>query len=385
MFSKNDISKCYSGMDEAGRLILTPEFRASLARAGHPFPEVRGRALDAADSERDERADFYRTLEALYAKIRHSGRAATSADISAMDEMAPTWDMQEHAAETLARFKRVRGMDGVPDADVRRIFELEQAYARARLESRKQKLGTPTFNGKPLLVMLLLAFFLPVMRAQGPQPIGIFGGTPVIGAACALLPANNVGGAPTAFLNQSGQLFTCKGTPPATTGVWALYGPFDSFQGTGNAVTMNGSDVTLFSFNVPPLATGGCYRLDYEIGAGLSSATIKVKIDGSIISMPFTAASITGVNVSVAGVLYCNNAGTQSSQTLTYTLGVAGWLTFYTPNSGWDYSLGGPPEGDAPISTPAAIDWSQGHVLTITANQASGSVVPGFAHISGGR
>jgi hypothetical protein len=95
---------------------------------------------------------------------------------------------------------------------------------------------------------------------------------------------------------------------------------------------------------------------------------------------------LTAVNVSLSALQYCNVPGSQATQSLIYTLGAASFLTFATPNSAWDYATGATgAENDPPVGTPAAIDWSKSHVLTLTANQASGSVTPQYLSVQGGR
>jgi hypothetical protein len=372
-----DVSQFYSGMDEQGRLILTPEYARACEGYSKLWKGFRGRAMDAEgrgrwpppmrtrafDEGDDPRDEYYRELEAEYEKLRGKPSAGSWRNLESVSEQHGMSDPRAHAAETAKKGECWN-----------REEQLQRDYDLARKAAR----------GLAVLLCLIALSVLPV-RAQ-PQAGVIYGtapGIPPLGAACQWQPWQT--GTPNAYLTPTGQIIVCQTATGSSVGIWSFYQNFNVFQGTGSAVTMNGSDVSLFTFIVPPLAAGGCYHLDYGVGAGLSSATIKVKIDGTIISTPFTAASITGVNVSVAGVLYCNNAGTQSAQTLTYLLGAAGFVTtFFTANSGWSYSAGGPSENDAPISTPAAIDWSVPHTLSITANQANGSVVPAYAHVSGG-
>jgi hypothetical protein len=375
-----DTSRFYSGMTDDGKLILTPEYARACEGYAELWKGFRGRAVDAEgrgrwpppmrtrafDEGDDPRDEYYRELEAEYEKLRGKPSAGSWRNLESVSEQHGMGDPRAHAAETATR-----------GGCWNREEELQKSYDEARRTARG--LGTS------LAILLLACISVLPLRAQ-PQPGVIYGtapGIPPIGAHCQWQPWQT--GTPNAYLTPNGQVIVCQTATGSNVGVWSFYQSFNAFQGTGSAVNMNGSDVSLLTFTVPPLAAGGCYRIDYGVGAGLSSATIKVKIDGTTISTPFTAGSNTGVNVSIAGVLYCNNAGTQSAQTLTYTFGAAGFVTtFFTPNSGWSYSAGGPSENDSPISTPAAIDWSVPHTLTITANQASGIVVPNYAHLSGG-
>jgi hypothetical protein len=168
--------------------------------------------------------------------------------------------------------------------------------------------------------------------------------------------------------------------------VWSVLQTFNSFQAGGTAVTMNGSDQTLYSVSLPPLRPGGCFAISYGIGAGLDTATLKLKIDGTTISTPFTAGSLTAVDVSLSGLQYCNLPASQANQSLIYLGGASAFLNFATPNSAWSYATGATgAENDPPVGTPSAVDWSVPHALTLTASQSGGSVTPQYLNIQGGR
>jgi hypothetical protein len=147
---------------------------------------------------------------------------------------------------------------------------------------------------------------------------------------------------------------------------------FTSFQGTTSSFAPGGSEVTIYSVSAPALAAGACYSIEYGL-MGLSGATVKIKVDGTMVSEPsagFTAADLS------AQVRYCNNTGTQNSQTLFYTQPV-----FYAVSSGF------PQNGTAPgaenwVNTPSAINWSTGHTITLTLQQASGSVAGAYFHLA---
>jgi hypothetical protein len=375
-------SQCYSGMDSSGKLIFTPWFaevcarHAGRAQAFDAAPEIQPDPHDRAREERN------RELQATYDACR-GNRAATVADVATMDNaLFPGFDVRTHAAETIGRFKRTRGLDSLTDGECRRILQIEASYEDARRQSRNsQKLGAITFNGATLL-MMLLACFLPALHAQEqPQPIGIYGssaGVPPIGGGCTPIPFNS--GVPNAYLTQAGQFVACE------AGVWSVVQTFNSFQAGGTAVTMNGSDQTLYSVSLPPLRPGGCFAISYGIGAGLNTATLKLKIDGTTISQPFSTGSLTAVNVSLSGLQYCNLPASQANQSLIYLGGASAFLNFATPNSAWSYATGATgAENDPPVGTPSAVDWSVPHALTLTASQSGGSVTPQYLNIQGGR
>jgi hypothetical protein len=133
-------SQCYSGMDSSGKLIFTPWFaevcarHAGRAQAFDAAPEIQPDPHDRAREERN------RELQAAYDACR-GNRAATVADVATMDDaLFPGFDVKEHAAETIGRFKRTRGLDGLPASDVERLYDLERSYESARRESRSHVL-----------------------------------------------------------------------------------------------------------------------------------------------------------------------------------------------------------------------------------------------------
>jgi hypothetical protein len=369
--------QCYSGCDATGRLILTGEFRRSID--AH-YARQRARATDAApdDEEPDEQARIA-AMQAFYDRAR--GKAERIPDRDAflhpqLNNLPLEAERTRKAGETMSGiapeehqkrldyFKKTHPNLTTDQADdeVESLMELENYYA-----SRRALLA--------LIFFIAFLFAAPSMHAQV-QPVPIYGGAPTIGTTCANAPANS--GTPTAFLTAAGGIISCQG------GLWQTW-PFAVFRGAGSAVTMNGSDTPIFSIVLPPLPSAGCFDLSYGIGSGLSSATIKLAIDGTTISTPFSPGSVTGVDISVTALRYCNT-GSQTAQTLVYELGAAGWLTFVTPNAGWDFS-GGAGVGsssDSPVSVPPSINWASPHVLTVSVSQASGSVTPEYLRISGG-
>jgi hypothetical protein len=214
-------------------------------------------------------------------------------------------------------------------------------------------------------------------QQQAPVQTSIWmGSSPTLGASCVGPEYAGIGAV--IFLTSTGSLTTCA------AGIWQPW-PFGIFLGGQTAVAMTGTDVPLFTASLPPLAPGGCFDISYGVGAGLNGGTLKLQIDGNTISQPFTASSLTQVNINVFGLILCNLPGTQTVQQLTYLGGPAAFISnFWTPNSSWSYPTATPLENDAPVSTPASIDWSKGHTFTLTAAQSSGSVTPQYLRIKGG-
>ena len=154
------------------------------------------------------------------------------------------------------------------------------------------------------------------------------------------------------------------GSPAGGAGAGGSVGGTAGPTGT---LAMNGSDVTLYTFaGVPALAAGACYEFK-GVMMGSSSYTVKVKVDGITISTPISGASggyYVGFNT-----LYCNNAGSQTAQSLVpfYAYYVAVYQQAQGPIN---YFGEGP--GSYPIA-PQAINWATTHTITVTINAASGT------------
>jgi len=72
-----------------------------------------------------------------------------------------------------------------------------------------------------------------------------------------------------------------------------------------------------------------------------------------------------------SGIFYCNS-GSQNSQILFYDFtGAANPLASAQGIDSW-------------VNSPPAVDWSLPHVLSVTVNQASGTVTGQYLRISGG-
>jgi hypothetical protein len=196
---------------------------------------------------------------------------------------------------------------------------------------------------------------------SAPTQTSIWSGNPTIGSTCIAPYTPGV----SIYLTPGGSLVTC----PNSGGVWASW-PFGQFQGTQSAVNMTGSDVPLFTFVLPPLGPGACYEWQYAIGPS-TSAVVKVYVDSSVVSQPYTWPISSIIGYAVGPDQYCNNSSSQTSQVLV-------WLAPPFPDS--DLSS----YSDQWINYPPNIDWSKGHVLTITANQSSGSIIPEYARVWGG-
>lgn len=137
---------------------------------------------------------------------------------------------------------------------------------------------------------------------------------------------------------------------------------FASLQGSTGAIAENGTDVTIYTVtNVPPLASGACYRLFFGETDTTAGVTLKIFVDSVLVATPAVASAAALVQ---GNILYCNQPGTQAAQGLIYT----------TPL----FSGGGPSlvssNHDQVFNTPAAVDWSTSHTIYLKANAASGGV-----------
>ncbi len=149
----------YSGMTQDGKVILTPEFAASLAQAGLPPPaciEVahpRGYALDSADRghQPDEDGALNLALNLAYARLLHGDNADSGANLDeTFAGVAPLFNnFEERAQATRGRgtfegfisadpasearlfteLKQARGWDRSADDVMRINFALENSYA----------------------------------------------------------------------------------------------------------------------------------------------------------------------------------------------------------------------------------------------------------------
>jgi hypothetical protein len=155
---------CYAGTTKDGRMILTPQFEASLRRHyaanGWPLrsPIAAGPAfaMDSAPADatrpNDDNDERYAALEQAYARAHRNPIGLSQGELSLFEHREMLDDLAGAAAETtargdremrvqtdseyllaIARFKRARGMDSWPAADVRRLYDLEAAYQRIRL------------------------------------------------------------------------------------------------------------------------------------------------------------------------------------------------------------------------------------------------------------
>ena len=103
----------YSGMTQDGKVILTPEFAASLAQAGLPPPaciEVahpRGYALDSADRghQPDEDGALNLALNLAYARLLHGDNADSGANLD---------ETFAGVAPTVQQFRGTRASDSWP-------------------------------------------------------------------------------------------------------------------------------------------------------------------------------------------------------------------------------------------------------------------------------
>jgi len=140
----------------------------------------------------------------------------------------------------------------------------------------------------------------------------------------------------------------------------------------GAPVNMTGADLAVLSATLPALPQTGCWHISYGVGA-LSNATIKLVVDGTItISQPLpTGEAGAPAGLAFTGIFYCN-LGSRTTQVLYYDFTGA-------PNP-----LASAAGIDSWVNTPPSVDWSLPHVLSVTVNQASGTVTGQYLRISGG-
>jgi hypothetical protein len=128
-------------------------------------------------------------------------------------------------------------------------------------------------------------------------------------------------------------------------------------------ITDIGSNVTLYSYAAPALAAGTCYELRFWLhNPGVATQPFIYAGSTKIATIWSSDASNTD---GIWDIEYCNNAGVQNAQTVTYHgsyYGNGPPANFY-PN-------GSTVEG--PTVTPTGVDWSTGHTITIQSLAASG-------------
>lgn len=356
---------CYEGITADGKMILTPAFKRSIAAfyqsRGEPIPSIcrepgHARAMDSAPDDlpdNPDRAARYKAMEDAYAALLHKPCGQYDAPLTNLDIQAHARDTQirgerdlgrpsvEDQAAAVARHRRVKCMDGAAKLSRNDWLEIE-------LELRRQFWPA---------MLLIICWCLPSLHAQQPtMPVALFSGGATLGTPCQFAPANS--GVPSGYLSPSGTIETCAIVPGRTLGFWQIANqPFQISLPQAAAVAMNGSDQVLYSANLPPLPAGACYVLAWATGA-LSDATVELKIDGTIVNTPFTAGTVS--SLSVSNDHYCNQLPSQSTQFFGAN---------NTNSAAWTYWT--------QTNTPAAsVDWSVGHAISITANQANGSITP---------
>jgi hypothetical protein len=143
----SNFTHCYAGIRD-GKMILTPAFEQSLMRfyasQGWPYlSQQPSRAMDSAEPEEspNPRGDRYRALQDLYNRLRRQ-----PGGIQPTDHSEQIRDPRQHAEETrdrgirdvgtVARFRRVRGLDAFPIRKVARYLALETALDAIRRRSQ---------------------------------------------------------------------------------------------------------------------------------------------------------------------------------------------------------------------------------------------------------
>ena len=130
--------------------------------------------------------------------------------------------------------------------------------------------------------------------------------------------------------------------------------------GPTTALTMNTTDVAVYSAaNVPALAAGSCYQIYFNLAA-FPGGTIKIKVDSTVIATPI-AGGASATNW-IAGINYCNDQGSQSVQRTSYIQNqFGGGPTIWISNV------------DGVFTTPAGVNWNTTHTISLTVNNGSGT------------
>lgn len=165
---------------------------------------------------------------------------------------------------------------------------------------------------------------------------------------------------------------TSTGGSCTWTAVGGSSGPFINSQGNTGAITMTGSDVTIWSVTgVSALATGSCYQIDFTIldntAGGFTHGYLKV--DGTIVSDLLGGAGSAGF-YQAFHFSYCNNVGSQAAQTMVQ--GNSGYCGVSSNCAGGSYTGSVTPIGI--LSTPTAVNWATTHTVSFTLAAASGNM-----------
>lgn len=147
------------------------------------------------------------------------------------------------------------------------------------------------------------------------------------------------------------------------TGANGASGTFATSLGQTSSISETGSPVTVFSVpSVPALASGSCYFITSLTYATVAETNQKLVIDGTAVA---TILSGTGQAPFQNDFAYCNNAGSQTAQSITPT------YTAYATGNSWISNY----NGLAIPTTPTAVNWATTHTVSITSTASSGSIV----------
>lgn len=175
--------------------------------------------------------------------------------------------------------------------------------------------------------------------------------------------AQSATGASNSYTQMMGMLGPVAGTgPQGPAGPGG--GAYSISKGATSPVTQTGSYVTIWSqANVPALAAGACYTIEFALNTPNTVAfTPEMTVDGTVV----TTFSNVGAAYFAQTFEYCNNAGVQNAQTLSFMDG--GYNSNNGANAGLtQYSI-------APFSTPIAIDWSTSRTIAILTSGTSSTV-----------
>ncbi len=137
-------------------------------------------------------------------------------------------------------------------------------------------------------------------------------------------------------------------------------------MGNTGSISETGSDVTVFTTSsLPAIATGACKTVYASVFVAQGGTALKVFVDSTLLATPI--ASSAGPEQEQFEFLYCNNASSQTVQTITYKAnavcsGSLGSLCSWTPFV------------PSYIAVPSSFNWASGHTISVKSNAGSGTV-----------
>lgn len=141
-------------------------------------------------------------------------------------------------------------------------------------------------------------------------------------------------------------------------------GPFSANSGpTGTVAVTSGTDAQIYSVSgVPALATGACYRFEVAVDGNTATAGAKLYIDGAAVAT--FGSNGGGGYFRQWKYKYCNNAGSQTAQTMVQDY--EGYAPDTGTNTGFTADAGGGAHGI--LFTPTAVNWAGSHTVAWYSN-----------------